>query len=248
MITSSTRRLSVRVTLVAMSATTASCATPVRVPLAVPLAAVGGSRPATPHGFQLIGEFGDGVGGQEQERAEIAGLGLGFSLQDRVELSASGYGPTRTVQNNDGAGVLGLRGKVRLGDLREGRASLGLHLAHISTRRQNPDQDERLTGFDIALPLTVYPGEFADPEYRWGVYAGPRLVLQTFEDRLARETTKGTLAAALVGVAARWRHVAVTGELNFARTPSMTFRQTTFQGGWHLLPMVSVRGMIPIGD
>ncbi len=83
---------------------------------------------------------------------------------------------------------------------------------------------------------------------RWGVYAAPRLVFQTFEDRLASETTKGTLASALMGVAARWRNVAVTGELNFARTPNMGFGNTTFQSGWILLPMLSVSGILPIGD
>ena len=255
MSTSSTRRLFAQAVLVALSSATGSCVTPIRVPLAVPLAAVGGSRPATPQGLQLIAEFGDGVWGQEQERAEIAGLGFGISLRDRVELNTSVYGSTREVRDTNGnthlgEDIFGVRGKVRLGDLREGRASFGLHLAHVSTQRENSAQDERLTGFDIALPLTVYPWdlEFGGADYRWGVYAAPRLVLQTFEDRSVRETTKGTLAAALVGIAARWRYVAVTGELNFARTPSMTFRQVTFQGGWHLLPMVSVRGMIPFGD
>ena len=65
---------------------------------------------------------------------------------------------------------------------------------------------------------------------------------------MTSETTKGTLAAALLGVAARWQYVAVTGELNFARTPTMSFGSTTSQSGWLLLPMASVRGMIPIGD
>ncbi len=193
--------------------------------------------------------------GQEQERAEVAGLGLGLSLRDRVELSISAYGPTRTVRDGDGnehqgEDVFGFRGKVRLGDLWNGRASVGLHLAHISKQRENPVQDERLTAFDIAVPLTFYRGdlEFADADYRWGVYAGPRLVLQTFDDRLVPETTKGTLAAAMVGVAGRWRYVAVTGELNFARAPGLTFGGTTLQGGWHLLPMASIRTMIPLGD
>ena len=249
--TSSTGRLFGRTVLIALLAGTSSCVLdPVRIPLAVPLPSVGGSRPATPQGLQLIGEFGDGVWGQEQERVEIAGLGLGFSLRDRIEFGVSSYVPTRTVQNQTGDATTGVRGKVRLGDFREGRASVGLHIAALTSERQGGalQQDERLSAWDITLPLEIYPWGEQFVDRRWGLYAAPRLVFQTFEDRLANETTKGTLAAALLGVAARWRYVAVTGELNFARTPSMSFGGTTFQGGWLLLPMLSVRGMLPIGD
>ncbi len=107
-----------------------------------------------------------------------------------------------------------------------------------------------MTAWDVALPVTVYPFDlqFADADYRWGVYAAPRLVFQTFEDRMTGLTTKGTMAAALLGGVARWRHFAVTGELNFAHTPTTTFGNTTFPGGWLLLPMVSVRGIVPLGD
>ena len=251
MSTSSTRRLFGRTVLIALLAGTSSCVLdPVRIPLAVPLPTVGGSRPATPQGLQLIGEFGDGVWGQEQERVEIAGLGLGFSLRDRIEFGVSSYVPTRTVQNQTGDATTGVRGKVRLGDFREGRASVGLHIAALTSERQGGalQQDERLSAWDITLPLEIYPWGEQFVDRRWGLYAAPRLVFQTFEDRLASETTKGTLAAALLGVAARWRYVAVTGELNFARTPTMSAGSTTFQGGWLLLPMLSVRGMLPIGD
>ena len=252
MSTSSTRRLLGRTVLVALLAGTSSCVAPaVRIPLAVPLPAVGGSRPATPQGLQLIGEFGDGVLGPEQERAEMGGLGIGFSMRDRIELGTSGYVSTRTVRGQTGEATLGVRGKIRLGDFGGGKASIGIHIAHMRSQRERGDvQDERLTAWDVALPLTIYPVglQFADADYRWGVYAAPRLVFQTFEDRLAGEATKGTVAAALLGAVARWRRVAVTGELNFARTPTMSFGGTTFQSGWLLLPMVSVRGMIPFED
>ena len=175
-------------------------------------------------------------------------------MRDRIEFSISGYGSTRTVRGSNGnehtgEGILGVRGKIRLGDFVGGRASVGIHVARMSSQRQRFDvQDERLTAWDIALPLTFYPVSAHFVDYRWGVYAGPRLVFQTFEDRRTRQTTKGTLAAALLGGVARWRHVAVTGEMNLARTPSMSFGNTTFQGGWILLPMASVTGIIPIGD
>ena len=252
--TSTTRRLVRRTLLLILLSGTASCIAAVRVPLAVPLSAVGGSRPATPQGLQLIGEFGDGLWGQEQERAEMAGAAVGFSIRDRLEFTASVYNTTRTVRDslgNDHVGepALGVRGKIRLGDFRGDRASIGLHVARFTSERSRPDvQDERLTALDVALPLEVYPVGSAFVDYRWSVYAAPRLVFQTFEDRRTRETTKGTMAAALLGVAARWRYFAVMGEMNLARTPTMSFGNATFPSGWLLLPMGSVRGIIPLGD
>jgi hypothetical protein len=96
--------------------------------------------------------------------------------------------------------------------------------------------------------LEVYPWGEQFVDRRWGIYVGPRLVFQTFEDRLTGETTDGTLAAALLGVVARWRYFALTGDLNFARTPTLSFGGTTRQGEWILLPMLAVSGMLPIGD
>ena len=92
---SSTWRLFRRTVLVALLAGTSSCAAPpMRLPLAVPLAAVGGSRSATPQGLWALAEFGDGVWGQEQERVEVYGVGVGFAMRDRFEFNVSGYQPT----------------------------------------------------------------------------------------------------------------------------------------------------------
>jgi hypothetical protein len=218
-----------------------------RIPLAVPLPVVGGSRPVTPQGLQLLTEFGDGVWGQEQERVEIVSVGIGFSLRDRFEFNVSGYEPTRNDPEN--ASTIGVRGKIRLGDFMEGGASAGIHVAHMTAERQLFGvQDERMTAWDLALPLTFYPVGGQVMDHRWSVYVAPRLVFQTFEDRMTRETTNGTLAAALLGVAARWPYFALTGEINLAHTPSMSLGNTPFQGGWILLPMVSGNVILPIGD
>lgn len=243
---SSTQRLFERTVLVALLAGTSSCGPPpMRIPLAVPLSTVGGSRPTTPQGVQMFLEFGDGVWGQEQERVEVGGVGGGFALRDRFEFSISGYGPTRAEA--DAAATVRVRGKLRLVDFFGGRASVGIHVANMTAqRRRSGVQDERLTAWDVALPLTFYPVGDQFVDYRWGVYAAPRLVFQTFADRLAGETTSGTLAAALVGVTARWRHVAVAGEMNLAHTPGMSFGNTTSQGGWILLPMASLSVILPI--
>ena len=90
MSTSSTRQLYRQTVLFALLAGAPSCVETVRVPLAVPLPAVGGSRPATPQGLQFIGEFGDGLWGQEQERAEMAGGGVGFAMPGPVRVQRLG--------------------------------------------------------------------------------------------------------------------------------------------------------------
>jgi hypothetical protein len=213
----------------------------------VPLPAVGGSRPVTPQGLHLATAFGDGVWGQEQERVEIYGVGVGFALEDRFEVSVSGYERTDS-EPNDARPVV-VRGKIRITDFMGGRASVGVHVAGMASNRQASDvQDERMTALDVAFPLAFYPAGGQVIDRRWSVYAAPRVVSQTFEDRLTGETTTGAIAGALVGVAARGRHIAVTGELNFARTPDMGFRGTTYEGGWILLPMARLSLILPLGD
>jgi hypothetical protein len=196
--------------------------------------------------LHLALEFGDGVWGQEQERVEMAGGGLGISVGDRIELGVSGYGATRRVQSQTSATTTAVRGKVRLGDFAGGRASVGLHVTGmVSNRLEGSLQNDRMTAWDLALPVTYYPFGEQFVDRRWGVYVAPRLVFQTFEDRLAIQTTKGTLAGGLLGVIARWRYFALSGELNFAHTPDMG---GAFESGWLVLPMLSARGMVPIGD
>ena len=202
-----------------------------------------------PQGLQLFGDFGDGVWGQEQERVEVGGGGVGFALLDRVEFTVSGYGTTSDA--DDAPTTVVARSKVRLGDFMGGRASVGIHVAYMSANRASGSvQDDWLNAWDVALPVTIYPDalQFAGPENRWGVYAAPRLIFQTFEDRVARETTKGTAAAGLLGAVARWKYVAVRGELNVAHTASLSLGNTTTQGGWILLPLISLSVILPIGD
>jgi hypothetical protein len=133
-----------------------------------------------------MAEFGDGVWGQEQERAEMGGGGLGFALRDRVEFSVAGYGSTREVQvssgeRHRGEATTAVRGKVRFGDFPGDRMSVAVHVAYMGSSRESSDlQSERLNAWDVALPVEFYPGGDGFIDYRWGVYAGPSLVSQTF--------------------------------------------------------------------
>lgn len=243
-----------RAWLVLLLSLTTGCIESVRVPLAVPLAPLGGSRPAGPQGIHVGAEFGDGVWGQEQERAEMAGGVVGVSVGDRFEILATAHSSTRTVRDSGGhehTGEVtnGIRGKLRLGDFREGRASAAVHLAIMSSARERLDeQDERLSAVDLAVPVEFYPVGGPLVAYRFGIFMAPRLTFQRFEDRLARETTTGTMVSAVVGLVGRWRYFAVSGELNFARTPTLTFDDATFESGVHMLPVMGLRGIVPIGD
>lgn len=233
---------------------TPSCASYVRIPLAVPLPAVGGARPATPQGLELFGNFGDGVWGQEQERAEMIGSGIALAVRDRVELSASAYQSTRAVQDQYGVSERGEAtnaggGKIRLADWGSAkRGSVGIHVGFMESTRVDGDvQDEHFSAWDVAVPVEYYPLlSEGVVDRRWSVYAAPRLIIQTFDDRLADVTDKGTLAAGLLGTAARWRHFSVAGELNIAHTTPLG-APTGVGGDWLVLPAISFRGMIPLG-
>jgi len=249
---SSTRRFFSALSVGLLLLGSTSCIEEVRVPLAVPLPVVGGARPATPQGLEFIAEFGDGVWGQEQERAEMGGAGIGVAFNDRIELSSNAYASSRGIKDSSGDEHPGqtsvaLRGKVRLGDFADGRGAFGVHVAYSYAERERFDvQDERLSALDLAFPVEFYRAGGLFTDHRLGLYAAPRVVFERFRDQLTGELTKGTLAGGLVGVAARWSWFAAMGELNFARAPTMEFRSVTFEGGWHLLPMLSVRGLIPI--
>ena len=243
-----------RIVLFTLIAGSASCAPSVRVPLAVPLPAVGGSRPATPQGLQLIGAFGDGVWGQEQQRAEMAGGGLRlrcggpFRVQ-RLGLRLHSRGAERQRQLR--LWRTDLRGSRQdsTARFRGGMASIGVHTAVLGSQRWRYDvQDDLLLAWDVALPLEFYPLGGPSPDHRLGLYVAPRFVFQTLEDRARRVTAKGTMAGGLLGLAARWRYVALSGELNFAKTPTMSYVGTTFPGGWLALPMAGVSVIIPLGN
>ncbi len=217
-----------------------------RVPLAAPFGTVGGSRPARPQGLQAVGEFGDGVWGLAQERAEFLGFGLSYAFDDRVEVGGIVWATTRGVINSagnehTGQPTYGIRAKARLTDFGSGGGAVGVHLAYMTSHYEEDVQDERLHALDLAIPFALYPLSRDGPDHRLSLYAGPRLVLQSFRDQFTQVTATGTAAGALAGVAARWRGLRFAGELTVARTPSLSDDTTSFDGGWIALPMASVR-------
>lgn len=231
-----------------------ACTQSVRVPLAVPLPAVGGARPVAPQGIQLIAEFGDGVWGQEQERAEMRGVGIGFSVGDRGEMTWDEYNSTRAVTDSVGGHHTGsltrsVRGKVRLWDSPSGQVAVGVHVARLKARRTTGSvQDEELRAWDIAVPVEFYHFSGDSLPSRFRIYAAPRVVLQSFQDRQTQASTNGTMFGGLGGISGRWRFVAVAGELNLLHRPAMESPGVTSTSGWIVLPMGSLRLVLPIGE
>lgn len=232
----------------------AGCTEVVRVPLAVPIPTVGGARPADPQGVQLLAEFGDGLWGQEQERAEMGGGGIAISVADRFEATLAGYASTREVEGPSGEGHSGavtgaLRAKVRLLDLFQGRGAMGIHVGRMAALRdEDPVQDEELIAWDVALPFEFYPlsGETSDRRLR--LYAAPRLLRQSFRIPHSGASTSGSMYGILAGIYGQRHFLAISGELNLLHRPSLEYQGASSTSGWIVLPMGSFRFVFSIGD
>jgi hypothetical protein len=229
------------------------CVEPTRVPLVVPFAAVGGARPTAPNAASVGVDLGSGLWGQEQERTGTVGFAAGFSFGDRIELLGASHSGTRSATDSygsehHGASTIGISGKIRLGDFRQGRGSVALRFGTMTADRRATDvQDERLTAFDLALPVEFYPSAADSVDHQVGLYAAPRLVFERFRDRLTREDITGTVRAAALGLVGRWDHFTLTAELNVVHTPAMAVAETTIEPTTYLFPSMRVLGNIPFG-
>lgn len=231
-------------TTVIVLASAAGCAAVTRVPIPVPISTLGGSRPVTPQGLYAIVEFGDGVWGQEQKRVELVGGGIGAAVADRLEVGARWYSATQADYGGDARVV---RGKGRLLDLHSGRVAVAIDVARLSGQQGSSVQDDRMSGWDVALPVTLYPlSHDNSPDGRLGVYVAPRLVFESFEDRLATETSEGTMTGGSVGLRGRWKWVSLTGELTVVSTPDMSLGAQSFPSGLIVLPAMSASLMLPV--
>jgi hypothetical protein len=180
----------------------------------------------------------------------MAGYGVAVAVLDRLEVEGSISEPTRKVRDPEGREhraieTSGLGGKARVADLRPGRLSVGVRAMYSTAdRHAGVVQDERLRAWDVAVPVELYPSGAGPGDYRWGLYAGPRLLVQSFEDlRRGEGGQNGTVYGLLFGSAIRLRYVALTLEANLARTASMLAGTSS---RWVLLPMFSGRAIIPL--
>jgi hypothetical protein len=248
------------VTALAASWCLSGCIKEVRVPLPTPLPTVGGARPIVGEGLQFLGEFGDGVWGQEQERAEMAGVGLGVSAKRRFEALYSAFHSTRKVRvessgtKQSGSFAHLLRGKLNVGEFQNSRLWVGLHLSRTwAARNRGTVQDEELRALDLAIPVEFrWLAREADPRgvtaREIALYAGPRTVIQNIRDRATRERDRGAILAILLGAKARLGSVGLIGELNFAWTPAMELGSIRSDPGFIVLPMIGIRVLVPTGE
>ena len=229
------------------------CQVPLRVPLGVPLPPVGGARPATPGGIFAGASFGDGLWGQEQLRAEMAGYRAGLTAGDRVALEIFGQTTTRSVSDSLGGSesppmTEGVAVTVRLIGFDDGRGALGMRLARSAAdRSSDPLQDDQLVVLDLAIPLEYRPlSRDSIVDTRLSLHAGPRFVHQTFDQGALGPETRGTAFGGFLGVGGRWRYLSITGEAAVVRTPSLLVGGTASPPGWILLPSLDLTAVVPL--
>ncbi len=103
-------------------------------------------------------EIGDGLSGQEVQRAELLSLNLGVGVADRISVSGAVYQRSEfDVLSGEPSGSV-WRVKARLGDLFGPRSSLSANVAVASMDREDlPAQKESLRTLDIAAVRTSVP-------------------------------------------------------------------------------------------
>ncbi len=229
-----------------------------RVPLPIPLPTVEGATPATGAGFFFAMSFGDGFWGTERERAELFGIGMGASVLARFEMEWHAYHSNRTIDDKVGRSHAGspaetFRLKARVLDVAEDAVAVGIALSWSTASRFVINvQDEHATAWDLAFPIEYTElGDSADP-HRLALYAGPRLIHQSFESDLVatpeprRDTGMAWGGFAGAKVRYRWLHFAAEGSL--MRAPGMRVGEWASVDGWMFVPALNVKFVLPFGD
>ncbi len=215
--------------------TCVACVAPKRVALKSPFPLTYGGTTIPANGVAVGVEYGDGLAGQERERAGILNLNLRIGVLDRVSVSAAAYGGT---EGGDPAGVL-WRANVRLGELFGPRSSVAVHAGFATTHRQDlPAQHENLRAIDVAVPAEFL---LTDPaERRKGsVYVGPRVTRESYHDELDRlQDLEATYVGVLGGAHLRYGVLHLFAEATLLYVPKSSLHGVTYGGGLTLLPTV----------
>lgn len=211
----------------------AGCATPVRIPLPTPFSLTRGGTPVPGEGVGLGMELGDGLQGQELLRKEVVTVHLLAGIADGVNL---GVGAFFGHENRDEAGGL-VTGKVRLGAPAGRRTSASVHVAlAAASRRDGNAQHESVAAVDLAVPVEWLATPDAGPA-ELGLYAGPRLVFESYRDRIRPdEDLDAWLPGRLGGLHLRFGKVHVFGEATIAFRPGTTYLGDEYGGSPILLP------------
>lgn len=236
-----------------------ACYTPrgARVPLVIPFSPIEGAAPSVPQGISFSGFFGDGLWGQEQERAEIRGYGGGFALADRVEFTIGSFHSTKEVEgvegrDLDGPDVETTALKVRLLDLGSRRMTVGFRVAASRASRHELEgtvgagQHDELDVWDLSLPVEV---RWVGDEGFWSFvagYAAPRFVRQEFRSFEQEDT--GTAWGLSVGFKTVRKWVGVVTEATLIRTADLKVGGYGSNPGWTFLPSIAGKIYLAFGD
>ena len=184
-----------------------------------------------------VSEFGDGLRGQEVQRAEVLNLNLGIGVLDRVNVSTAAYGGN---EESDSTGRL-WRVKVRLGELFGSRSSVSVHVGLATTHRDDPPaQQESLRTFDVAVPAEIL---LTDPAQRrkGSVFVGPRVTRESYRDDLDRRQDMHSIYAGVLGGAhLRYGVLHLFAESTLLYVPKSTLHNVTYGGRLTVMPAVGV--------
>jgi hypothetical protein len=220
-----------------------SCVTPKRVALPSPFPLTYGGTTIPANGVAAGLEFGDGLRGQEVQRAEISSLNLGIGVFDRMSVSMAAYGGR---EEGDPLGRL-WRVEVRLGELFGSRSSVSVHAGLATAHREDPPaQRERLRTLDVAVPAEIL---LTDPANRrkGSVYVGPRVTREVYRDDLdRRQDMQNVYAGVLGGGHLRYGVLHLFAEATLFYVPKGTFHNVTYGGRLTVMPVVGV--LLRVGD
>jgi hypothetical protein len=213
-----------------------SCVTqPKRVALPSPFPLTHGGTTIPANGVAVGLEFGNGLRGQEVQRASILNFNLGIGVLDRISVSAAGYGGN---ENGDRSGSL-WRVKARVGEVFGPRSSVSVQVGVAAIDREDlPAQQESLRTVDVAVPAEFL---LTDPSERrkGSVYIGPRLTRESYRDDLDHRQDLRTLCGGVLGGAhLRYGVLHLFAEATLLYVPKSSLQGVSYGGRLTVMPTV----------
>ncbi|HEU4828395.1 MAG TPA: hypothetical protein VFT04_04295, partial [Gemmatimonadales bacterium] len=110
-----------------------------------------------------------------------------------------------------------------------------------SSRQAASVQDERVTSIDLAIPVERLLATSLNRRQEVSAYAGPRVIVQNYEDRLdPGETLEATHAGVLVGLHGRTSNFHLFGELSFMHLAARVVRGQSYDAAWMVVPSLGM--------
>ena len=234
------------VLLLALAA--AGCVPPVRRALPAPFPLTGGAVPLPAHGVALPLELHHGLRGQELDRTQIVAVGLVTGIQDGFSFGLNAYQDFR----RGGVGGHAAQLKVPVARVLAGRGVVAVRgSVAFASRRDSTAQNEALTVWDLAVPITVRVDSGRGDDRFMALYAGPRLLYEHYVDRLLPgESMDAAVPGLLVGVhlglnalplfrdAEGLTGLHVFAEATLARVPRNVYQGVSYGGQVSVMPAV----------